>query len=236
MEAVNGATMNSQDSGKGGNTLAVQVYDGLRQKLLAGEMYPGAKVSLRSLATAFGTSIQPVRDAVSSLVAEEALEITAARVIQVPPLDRGVCDDIWLLRSLIEGEAAALFAKRATEADFTSLLELTEAVRRAHREGSVSDHMLAFHEWSFFIAERCGSTMLAALIRRVRVRNAPIIALALAAETAEDSGFMEFSTHIMHELALASRTRDPGRVRDLRRVDVLTYQRYLYSRLGWTLE
>jgi DNA-binding GntR family transcriptional regulator len=228
--------MTSRDSGKGTNTLAVQVYDALWQKLLAGEMYPGAKVSLRSLATAFGTSMQPVRDAVSSLVAEEALEITAARVIQVPLLDRSVCDDIWLLRSLVEGEAAALFSQRATEEDFVSLEGLTEAVRWAHRGGSVREHMLAFHEWSFFIAERCGSAMLAALIRRLRVRNAPIIALALAADAPEDPGFMEFSTQIMRELALAARTRDRGRVRDLRRVDVLTYQRYLYARLGWTLE
>ncbi|AMJ59757.1 GntR family transcriptional regulator [Bosea sp. PAMC 26642] len=228
--------MTIRDSGKSSSTLAVQVYDALGQRLLAGEMYPGAKVSLRSLATTFGTSMQPVRDAVSSLVAEEALEITPARVIQVPLLDRSVCDDIWLLRSLVEGEAAALFAQRATEEDFVSLQSLTAAVQQAYRGGSVSKHMLAFHEWSFFIAERCGSAMLAALIRRLRVRNAPIIALALAADAPDDPGFMEFSTHIMHELALAARTRDPGRVRELRSVDVLTYQRYLYARLGWTLE
>ncbi|MNL61223.1 hypothetical protein D3C87_1851210 [compost metagenome] len=78
--------------------------------------------------------------------------------------------------------------------------------------------------------------MLAALIRRLRARNAPIIALALSATVPEEPDFMEFSTHIMEELALAVRTRDPGRIRDLRRVDILTYQRYLYARLGWRLE
>ncbi|MCU4178245.1 GntR family transcriptional regulator [Bosea sp. BH3] len=228
--------MIERDGAKSASTLSVQVYESLCQRMLAGELYPGAKLSLRSLATGFGTSMQPVRDAVSSLVAEEALEITPARVIQVPPLDRTVCDGIWLLRSLTEGEAAALFAQHAPEADFHSLQGLTEAVRRAYRGGNVSEHMLAFQDWSFFIAERCGSPMLAALIRRLRVRNAPIIALALSADVPDEPVFMEFSTHIMEELALAVRTRDPGRVRDLRRVDILTYQRYLYARLGWKLE
>jgi len=225
-----------RDGAKSANTLSVQVYEGLQQRLLAGELYPGAKLSLRSLAASFGTSMQPVRDAVSSLVAEEALEITPGRVIQVPALDRTVCDDIWLLRSLTEGEAAALFAQRAPESDFEALQGLTDAVRRAYRGGDTSEHMLAFHDFSFFIADRSGSPMLAALIRRLRARNAPIIALALSATVPEEPDFMEFSTHIMEELALAARTRDPGRVRDLRRVDILTYQRYLYARLGWTLK
>ncbi len=225
-----------RDGAKSASTLSVQVYEALRQRLLGGELHPGAKLSLRSLATGFGTSMQPVRDAVSSLVAEEALEITPARVIQVPALDRAVCDDIWLLRSLTEGEAAALFAQRAPEADFQALQGLTEAVRRAYRGGHVGEHMLAFHDWSFFIADRCGSPMLASLIRRLRVRNAPIIAFSLSVKGKDEPDFMEFSTHIMEELALAVRTRDPGRIRDLRRVDILTYQRYLYARLGWRLE
>jgi DNA-binding GntR family transcriptional regulator len=227
--------MIERDGAKNANTLSIQVYEGLRQRLLSGGLYPGAKLSLRSLATGFGTSMQPVRDAVSSLVAEEALEITPARGIQVPALDRTVCDDIWLLRSLTEGEAAARFAQRAQEADFQALQGLTEAVRSAYRGGSVGEHMLAFHDWSFFIAERCGSAMLAALIRRLRVRNAPIIAFCLSVKVHEEPDFMEFSTHVMEELALAVHTRDPGRIRDLRRVDILTYQRYLYARLGWTL-
>lgn len=234
-EPANGQVVD-RDGAKSANTLSVQVYEALRQRLLAGELYPGAKLSLRSLAAGFGTSMQPVRDAVSSLVAEEALEITPGRVIQVPALDRTVCDDIWLLRSLTEGEAAALFAQRAPEADFEALQGLTDAVRRAYRGGDTSAHMLAFHDFSFFIADRSGSPMLAALIRRLRARNAPIIALALSVTAPEEPDFMQFSTHIMEELALAVRTRDPGRIRDLRRVDILTYQRYLYARLGWRLE
>lgn len=58
---------------------------------------------------------------------------------------------------------------------------------------------------------------------------------ALHAEIEDDRIFLEFTNQIMEEMAQAVRTRDSSRVRDLRRVDILSYQRYLYSRLGWTL-
>lgn len=40
--------------------------------MLDGKMLPGAKVSLRSLATTYRTSMQPVREAVARLVADYA--------------------------------------------------------------------------------------------------------------------------------------------------------------------
>lgn len=231
--------MTDLDAAKTG-TLSGQIADALRLRLLMGEFLPGAKVSLRSLAAGYGTSMQPVRDAISSLVAEDALEITSARVIQVPELSRQSCDDIFRMRALVEGEAAALFVQRATEREFVQLHALSEAVRPAQMGVPFTQHMLehirGFNDWSFFIADRCGSPFMTTLIRRLRVRMAPIVALALTRDAQEDYSFLEFSTHIMMEMAWAARSRDGGRMRDLRRSDILTYQRYLYRRLGWQLE
>ena len=46
----------------------------LRDALLAGRFAPGTVLTLRSLAESFGTSITPVRDAVTRLVAQGVLQ------------------------------------------------------------------------------------------------------------------------------------------------------------------
>lgn len=219
----------------GNNTLSDQVYSAIRQDMLDGKMLPGAKLSLRSLATTYGTSMQPVREAVTRLVAEDALEVTSARAIQVPLLLRSQCDEVWSLRALLEGEAAALFTLRASNSAFDRLGELTNATRRAQFSGSTVDHMGRIHDWAFFVADQCGSPLLASLIHTMRLRGAPMMSMALHAPGEEDPVFLEFTNQIMAEMAQAVRTRDASRVRDLRRVDILTYQRYLYSRLGWQI-
>ncbi|TSJ60172.1 GntR family transcriptional regulator [Starkeya sp. 3C] len=226
----------TQQNGNGGSTLSDQVYSAIRQDMLDGKMLPGAKVSLRSLATTYGTSMQPVREAVARLVADDALEVTPARTIQVPLLERAQCDEVWSLRALLEGEAAALFTLRATEPDFDRLQELTRASHHAQFHGTPAEHMRSIHNWAFFVSEHCGSPLLASLIRTMRLRGAPMMARALHAPMVQDPAFLEFTNQIMQEIVLALRTRDGARVRDLRRVDILSYQRYLYSRLGWTLD
>ena len=45
---------------------------------------PGTKLKLRELALEFGTSLTPVRDALSRLVAEQVLESSLNRTVIVP--------------------------------------------------------------------------------------------------------------------------------------------------------
>ena len=64
-------------------TLGTQVYDALRDLLIAGELAPGERLSLRTVAERLGTSMMPAREAVSRLVADEALEVLPRLVDQV---------------------------------------------------------------------------------------------------------------------------------------------------------
>ena len=65
-------------------TLSAGVLATLRGQLVAGQLAPGDRLSLRTLALRLGVSMQPVRDAVARLVAERALEVTPKRAVQVP--------------------------------------------------------------------------------------------------------------------------------------------------------
>ena len=65
-------------------TLGTQVYDALRDLLIAGGLAPGERLSLRTVAERLGTSMMPAREAVSRLVADEALEVLPNRAVRVP--------------------------------------------------------------------------------------------------------------------------------------------------------
>jgi len=65
-------------------TLGQRVYSGLRDYLMAGQLHPGQKLTLRELAAALNVSPMPVREAVRRLAAEGALEMLPNRRIRVP--------------------------------------------------------------------------------------------------------------------------------------------------------
>ncbi|MEQ8230344.1 MAG: GntR family transcriptional regulator, partial [Gammaproteobacteria bacterium] len=112
-------------------TLNELAYAGLKQALLSGRLEPGNVITLRRLADELGTSMMPVREAVSRLAAEHALEVLPNRGIVVPDLDRRDAEDIWELRIRLEGEACARAARRASAADAARIAKLAAAVERA---------------------------------------------------------------------------------------------------------
>ncbi|RYE71386.1 MAG: GntR family transcriptional regulator, partial [Hyphomicrobiales bacterium] len=67
-------------------TLGERVTGELRSLLIAGRLAPGEKLSLRRVAEALGVSMMPVREAVSRLAADKALEVLPGRAVRVPVL------------------------------------------------------------------------------------------------------------------------------------------------------
>src|ERR1700754_4966558 len=78
----------------------------LREALLAGRFEPGTVLTLRSLAESFGTSITPVRDAVTRLVAQGVLQQGPRNSAIVPTLSRKELEHLTVVRCALEGRAA----------------------------------------------------------------------------------------------------------------------------------
>src|SRR3954463_15955099 len=78
----------------------------LKDALLAGRFEPGKVLTLRSLAESFGTSITPVRDAVTRLVAQGVLQQGPRNSALVPHLSRRQVADLTRVRCSLEGRAA----------------------------------------------------------------------------------------------------------------------------------
>src|SRR5919197_173549 len=78
----------------------------LRDALVAGRFEPGTVLTLRSLAESFGTSITPVRDAVTRLVAQGVLQQGPRNSAIVPQLTAAELGHLTIVRCELEGRAA----------------------------------------------------------------------------------------------------------------------------------
>lgn len=115
---------------EGPGTLGGQVYAELCDRLIGGELPPGEKISLRSLAEALGTSVMPVREAVSRLVADGALTVSPNRAVSVPVMTLSAFRELTTVRIAIEGFAAERAALGADAAALGSIRRFDAAFRR----------------------------------------------------------------------------------------------------------
>jgi DNA-binding GntR family transcriptional regulator len=97
--------------------LNARVYRALKLALIRGSFEPGQVLIIRDLAEQLGTSPMPVRNGLSRLVSEHALEEEedkARSSVRVPRISREALEDLRAARILVEGEAAFRAARFAS--------------------------------------------------------------------------------------------------------------------------
>jgi DNA-binding GntR family transcriptional regulator len=214
-------------------TLSAQVYRDLRNAILTGLHPPGAVLTLRALAETLGTSITPVREAVHRLAAERAVILSPNRHIRIPVLDAAEIDQLWRLRILVEGDVCLLAAGRATPAQLDAIAALNAGAGRLYRARQPGDFIANISAMGQLLAQAAGAALHADLIANLRLRSGPHLAVALRGEDASDAAFVDFSAAMTVEVVAALREGDGERARDARRVDLQTFQRFIFARLGW---
>lgn len=105
------------------------VYDQIQDMLLCGEIPPGESMPIRVLAARLGTSPMPVREALRQLLSEQGIEMLPNRTIRVPVITLPDFLEIRDLRMLLEGNLAALAAKRINRKDANAIRSLNRKWR-----------------------------------------------------------------------------------------------------------
>ena len=88
------------------------VYRTIRESILSGEFAPGARLKEAELVELCGCSRTPVREALRILAAEDYLTIIPNQGAEVKTWSSDEIDDLFQLRALLEGHAAAQAASR----------------------------------------------------------------------------------------------------------------------------
>lgn len=158
------------------STLQERVYLELRNALYLGRFVPGAGLTIRSLASALGTSPMPVREAIQRLVAENALVQMPNRTIRVPPFTADVFDELIRIRMAIEGYAAQRAAQRSTPELCARLRKINVSFGEAVAADDAARILETNHNFHFEIYKAADARQLLQIIESLWLRFGPILA------------------------------------------------------------
>lgn len=102
------------------------VHAQLREGLLAGRFAPGSRLTMRYLAETLGTSVTPVRDALTRLAAQGVLQFGPRNCAVVPEISAAELRELTAIRCELEGRAAF---EAATRRDAETLSRLEEQLK-----------------------------------------------------------------------------------------------------------
>jgi DNA-binding GntR family transcriptional regulator len=189
----------------GQGTLGEQVYAQLADRLIAGELAPGDKISLRSLAESLGTSMMPVRAAVARLVTDGALTVSPKRAVAVPVMNAGKFRELTVIRLAVEGFAAERAAAERSEADLALIREHDAAFRAQSRAAApdVRAAVRANRNLHFAVYAAAGLPTLVDMIAGLWLRIGPVLNLDMRGSPERLSGGSAEAHHARLVTAIA---------------------------------
>ena len=109
-------------------------YDALFGAIEQGTLKPGARLREIELSEWVGASRTPIREALGRLEAEGLVSRDPSRGMVVAELDHGLVAELYVMREVLEGTAAALAARHASDAEIDALRELAARDREAESD------------------------------------------------------------------------------------------------------
>lgn len=125
-------------------TFREQVLSHLRERIMSGELPPGALVTPAKVAKQLNTSAMPVREALRTLELEGLVEVSGRRHTRIATPSRAVADEAYPLLGLLEAYAI----RRGTGLTETAFAEAEGANATLSRTSSTADRtraMFGFH-------------------------------------------------------------------------------------------
>lgn len=147
-----------------------RAYAAILARILAGDISPGQRLREEELSAAAGVSRTPVREALHRLAADGLIDLLPNRGAQVRAWEDDEIEEIFEVRALLEGKAAARAARYIEQGRVERLEELAVAME-GHLGSRVaaSDFRIAqlnseFHQ---LIIEESRSRLIASLMQGV---------------------------------------------------------------------
>ena len=147
-----------------------RVYRAVRERILAGEYGPGYRVVIDALASEFGVSALPVREAIRRLEAEGLVIFRPNAGARVAPADPGLFDEEMTVLAVLEGYATALAAERLGKAEIKRLSALTDQMVAAIERLDPLSFGRLNQEFHALINEHCPNAALVELLHDVARR------------------------------------------------------------------
>jgi DNA-binding GntR family transcriptional regulator len=131
--------------------LHTNVHDELSRRFITGKLTPGSTLSTRGLAEELGVSQTPVREALSRLAADGAVQIRSKRKIVIPPMTEERFKDLLRCRELLEPEAAMIALPFIDAKRLKRLKQIDASIGSALKSGDVNAYMQGNFDFHFSI-------------------------------------------------------------------------------------
>ena len=131
------------------DSVADAAVEALRAAILRGLVPAGTRLTEEDIANRFSVSRTPVREALMRLQTEKLVERDGRRGVVVARMSEEEILDVYLVRSVLDGLAARLAARSATDADLARLRSINGRLSSSAGPGSVETMAylgLDFHE------------------------------------------------------------------------------------------
>ena len=124
-----------------GNALPVRerVHESLRSAVLSGRFNPGERLTEEHLAEQLGVSRTPVREALHKLESEGLIKALETRGFVVSRGSKDEVEELFDLRSILEGYALGIICGKASEELLERLSGMIEKADEALKKGRIDD-------------------------------------------------------------------------------------------------
>jgi DNA-binding GntR family transcriptional regulator len=184
-------------------TLETQVYEALRKAIIEGRLARDARLVQDDLASQFGTSRIPVRDALKRLEAEGLVNLDERGSYVVSCFGSEDIEEIYGLRLLLEPYAASKALDRATPGDLEDLGSIVQEMQEAAAQKDIERYVQLNQTFHFALYDLSGQRRLVRMIQSLWSGLMPLTPMAVPGQLERSA-----SEHELLMRALKERRRD----------------------------
>lgn len=198
--------------------LRLQVVEGLRRAIISGQLEPGARLTERELMAMMSVSRTVIREALRQLETEGLVAIVPNRGPIVRELTKDEANDLYQMRSVLEGFAARLFTENASDEDLARLEKELDAVEKAYGVGDAELILESKNAFYRMMTVGAGSATLAQMLDTLHARIWRWRALGLS-HADRRGGRSEETIGNLRAILVAIKARDPDEAEARMRVE-----------------
>lgn len=172
-------------------TMAEVIFERLKWEIVTGHLQPGERLVERELTERFQVSRTPMREALKQLVRTQLATDIPYRGVFVRTLGYDFARDLYDLRFGIEGSAAFLAAKRATEGDLEELQQVFGQIDAAADAGDRDRSLVLNADFHIAIARATQNLLLVERIEELWTHISVVRGSAWVGNTRTDASRSE---------------------------------------------
>jgi GntR family transcriptional regulator, trigonelline degradation regulator len=144
--------------------------DAIRGAIMVGALAPGERLVEATLSKRMGISRPSIREALSQLAAEKLVTMAPNKGPSVTTITWEDAANIYEVRAMLEGEAAFLFASRASKQDFAGMREALREFESAIPRNDIGALLSSTAGFYSIMLLGCGNHIIAELLRGLKAR------------------------------------------------------------------